>query len=158
MPIYVLGDFGVESQEERFRLSRPNRLELGPWTEQGMPFYSEKVVYRYRFSLDTSTEEVQIALPKWSGSAARILVDGEDCGVIAWPPDLLRIRREIRAGEHELSIVVAGNMKNLLGPHFSDGLPGIWSWRWSGQKTQPPKKYKLTHCGLMESPLMVVAR
>lgn len=60
-------------------------------------------------------------------------------------------------GEHILEIVVSGNMKNLLGPHFSDGLPGIWSWRWSGQKTQPPEKYQFAPTGLRRMPVLEVA-
>ncbi|MFW6106909.1 MAG: glycosyl hydrolase [bacterium] len=158
MPVYLLGDFGLEPAERGFTLTEASSMKLGPWTEQGMPFYPERAGYRYRFSLDESVKKFNVHLPGWSGSAARVIVDGRDCGVIAWPPDRLEVEQPLSAGPHDLEIVVAGNMKNLMGPHFSDGLPGIWSWRWSGQKTQPPKKYQFAPCGLFEDPELSIAR
>lgn len=62
------------------------------------------------------------------------------------------IDKLLDAGDHELDVVVAGNLKNMMGPHFSDGLPGIWSWRWSGRRKQPPEKYNFAPCGLIKEP------
>lgn len=152
MPVYVLGDFALTPQDKGFSIAKPQDLELGSWADQGLPFYPGKVTYRYAFTLDESTNDSTISLPDWSGSAARVRVDGQDAGVIAWPPDRLEVDRPLGRGDHTLEVVVAGNMKNLMGPHFSDGLPGIWSWIWSGRQAQPAEKYKIVPCGLMEPP------
>ncbi len=152
MPVYVLGDFALQPNKSGFSIARPLDLQLGPWDEQGLPFYPGKITYRYEFSLDRKAGRIAVSLPDWEGSAARVRIDGRDSGVIAWPPDRLEIDKLLDAGDHELDVVVAGNLKNMMGPHFSDGLPGIWSWRWSGQRKQPPEKYNFAPCGLIKEP------
>ncbi|MCU0875605.1 MAG: hypothetical protein MUE50_25010, partial [Pirellulaceae bacterium] len=156
MPVYVLGDFRLTPNMSGFTIDAPRQLELGSWNEQGLPFYADKVAYRYTFSLDKADERFALNLPRWSGAVAVVRIDGVEVGVIAWPPDQLEFRRPLAAGEHRAEIVVAGNMKNLMGPHFSDGLPGIWSWRWSGQKMQPPGNYKFAPCGLLQVPSFAI--
>jgi hypothetical protein len=157
MPVYLLGEFALTPEEMEFTLGKARPLQPGGWMEQGMPFYPEKVDYRYGFALDRDVASLTGHLPAWAGSAARVSIDNSDCGVIAWPPDGLAIHRPLAAGRHELRVSVAGNLKNMLGPHFSDGLPGIWSWRWSGQKTQPPGKYTFSPSGLSAHPRLMVA-
>jgi hypothetical protein len=157
MPLYVLGQFSLAAEEKTFSITEARSLQLGDRAEQGIPFYPGKVDYRYRFVLEQDMEKVSIRLPAWAGSAARVLIDESDFGVIAWPPDRLQVGYPLAAGQHELRVSVAGNLKNMLGPHFSDGLPGIWSWRWSGQTTQPPEKYKFAPSGLLERPLLAAA-
>ncbi len=152
MPVYILGDFALQPNQSRFLIGQPADLQLGPWNEQGLPFYPGTVTYRYELSLDHKAERIAVSLPDWEGSAARVRIDGHDSGVIAWPPDRLEIDKLLDAGDHELEIVVAGNLRNMMGPHFSDGLPGIWSWRWSGQKNKPPNKYNFAPCGLIKAP------
>ncbi|HYW80984.1 MAG TPA: hypothetical protein VE890_15495, partial [Thermoguttaceae bacterium] len=154
MPVYVLGDFALEPGETGFTIDKPRKLKMGSWNEQGLPFYADKVAYRYRFSLEQPQENFTIGLPAWSGSVGTIRIDGAKVGVIAWPPDRLEFDRSLSAGEHSLEIIVAGNMKNLMGPHFSDGLPGIWTWRWSGQNTQPAEAYSFAPCGLQKAPVL----
>ncbi len=85
-------------------------------------------------------------------------IDGGRVGVIAWPPDKLRVAGSFKRGEHTLEIAVAGNLRNMLGPHFSGGLPGIWSWLWEGQKLQPAAHYKLSPCGLNVPPKLEAGR
>ncbi len=152
MPLYVLGEFSLDAAKSGFSITRSERLTLGYWKDQGLPFYAGKVKYRYSFSLEAATNKVVVSLPKWNGSAARVKIDSDDVGVIAWPPDCLELDKPLDAGGHTLEVIVAGNLKNMMGPHFSDGLPGIWSWIWSGRTTQPPEKYKFFPSGLVEAP------
>jgi hypothetical protein len=77
--------------------------------------------------------------------------------IIAWPPDRLELEKSLSPGDHTLVVIVACNLKNMMGPHFSDGLPGIWSWIWSGRTTQPPEKYKFFPSGLVEPPEMFIS-
>jgi hypothetical protein len=158
MPVYILGNFALTPSATGFTIDKPRELEMRPWNEQGLPFYAGEVAYRYTFSLEKPTDHLALSLPAWSGSVATVRTDGADVGVIAWPPDRLEFRRPFDVGVHRLELIVAGNMKNMMGPHFSDGLPGIWSWRWSGQKTQPSRNYKFAPCGLREDPALVTSQ
>ena len=64
---------------------------------------------------------------------------------------------QVPAGDHELIVEVRGNLKNLLGPHFSDGLPGPWSWQAAPQPQPAGRQYKFTETGLREAPRCWVA-
>jgi len=52
-------------------------------------------------------------------------IDGGRVGVIAWPPDKLQVAGSFKRGEHTLEIAVAGNLRNMLGPHCA------WMVGWS---------------------------
>ncbi len=56
------------------------------------------------------------------------------------------------AGEHELAIDIFGNMRNVLGPPFDDGLPGIWTWERDPEHAPPGDAYRFFPCGLMGRP------
>jgi hypothetical protein len=156
MPVYVLGGFALAPAEKGFVIERPRPVAVGPWKDQGLPFYPQRVAYRYTFTLNEPAAGVAVTLPEWSGSAAWVRLDGEEAGVIAWPPDRLEVKQALAPGNHTLEVVVAGNLKNMLGPHFSEGLPGIWSWRWPGKERQPPEKYLFAPTGLVRPPFLQV--
>jgi hypothetical protein len=157
MPVYVLGDFFLEPAEKGFVVTSPRPLEYGRWDEQGRPFDPGKVAYEYGFSLEAPAEAIQVRLPDWNGSLATVLLDGETLGHIAWPPEELLRRHRLEAGDHRLTIVVTGNLKNMLGPHFSDGLPGIWTWANAPAKTPPGEKYRFFPAGLNTEPEVGIA-
>ena len=43
MPVYVFGEFALETAPTGFTIVRPPPMQLGSWLEQGMPFYANKV-------------------------------------------------------------------------------------------------------------------
>ena len=152
MPVYLLGNFSLEPTERGFRAVAPCAPEHGDWTRQGMPFYHRKVRYRYAFRADAACEGLEVQLGEWAGAVADVSLGGEEAGVILHPPYSLRLDRPIAAGEHELSVDVIGNMRNFMGPHFVDGLPGIWSYRPAPEHGPPGEAYKKQPTGLMEPP------
>ena len=123
-PVYVLGDFATEPGAIR----RAESVKLGDWTRQGLPFYPWEVRYRMPVTLPQPVSRLAVAVPEWAGSVIHVHWDGHECGVIAYPPSRLEWLEESRAGEHELTLEVVGNLKNLLGPHHADGVPGPWVW------------------------------
>ncbi len=152
MPVYLLGEFSLEPTERGFRAVAPRELEHGDWTRQGMPFYHRKVRYRYGFQADAPCDGLDLELGDWAGAVADVSLDGESAGVILHPPYSLRMDRSISAGRHELAVDVVGNMRNFMGPHFVDGLPGIWSYRPAPAHTPPGEAYKKKPSGLMVPP------
>lgn len=154
MPVYVLGNFHLKTAATGFILTTPKNLTYGPWDQQGLPFYPNRMAYTYRFHLDQSAQRIGIELPDWAGSSARIRVDGIDLGPIAWPPDRLEMSCPLNTGTHRLEVAVAGNLKNMMGPHFNDGLPGIWTWRSCPPVRPPGKEYRFYPTGLNQAPLV----
>jgi hypothetical protein len=85
-----------------------------------------------------------------------VFLDGQEVGAIAYPPHELHVSGAIKAGRHTLSLQVAGNMKNLLGPHFSDGLPILWQWQVHGESRANGDEYRFFPSGLMQEPAVQV--
>ncbi|MFW5830115.1 MAG: hypothetical protein ACOCXA_07625, partial [Planctomycetota bacterium] len=150
MPIHVTGDFALASQQHGWRLTRPEGLDLGDATSQGLPCYPWGLRYRYRFDLERASD-VEIALPAWQGSVARCLIDGKPVGSIVHAHDRLQWP-QLTAGTHLLEVELQGHLGNLMGPHHYDGLPGIWSWV-AAPDTQPAgADYRRRPHGLMQAP------
>ena len=157
MPVYVLGEFAVESAATGFELRPARALAVGDWRTQGLSFYPWGVRYRLAAELPAATTRWAVQVPRWAGSVIHVGVDGQERGVIACPPGRLECRGEFAAGRHEMTLDVMGNMKNLLGPFFSDGLPVPWSWEASPQPQPAGTKYRFYECGLLAAPQVMVA-
>ena len=157
MPVYLLGNFAVAPASQGFTLEPARKLTWGDWGAHGLSFYPWGVRYRLPIHLAQPSQQVAVDLPDWTGSVAHILWNGAPRGVVAFPPDRLEWTEELPAGDHELIVEVRGNLKNLLGPHFSDGLPGPWSWQAAPQPQPAGHQYKFTPTGLRAAPRCWVA-
>ncbi len=152
MPVYLLGRFGLEPAGRGFRVARQQALELGDWTARGMPFYHNAVRCRFPFDLPEPTTSLRVTLPEWQGSVIALRLDGEECGVV-YPHDRFAdVRGEFAAGPHELALDVVGNMRNLMGPHHAEGLPGPWTWIQCPDHMPPGSEYRRWPSGLYGAP------
>jgi hypothetical protein len=88
----------------------------------------------------------------------QLSIDGRQVGLFAWPPDRLELETELPVGQHLLEIKVAGNPRNQMGPHFSKGLPIVYSWIYGAKTEQPGEKYMRWPCGLNEPPVVEVSK
>jgi len=77
-------------------------------------------------------------------------------GLFAWPPNQLKLKTALPAGKHALEVRVSGSPRNQMGPHFSKGLPIIFSWIYGAKTQQPGEKYMLWPCGLNERPAVEI--
>ena len=78
MPIYILGDFLVEPNNSGFEICKGEIEKMGPWSEAGLPFYSQTIAYKQTFSIDKhSNENYLIKLNEWKGTVAEVLVNGK---------------------------------------------------------------------------------
>ena len=152
MPVILRGAFRARPAKRGFILDAPSPWETSDdWSAEGHGFYPWRVRYGHAFSLGVRSR-LRVKLPSFEGSALAVQVDG---GAPHW--DYLA-GREIElpgvfaAGEHRLDLLLCGNLKNLLGPHFSDGLPGPWSWQESPATPPPGSCYRLQRTGLMTPP------
>jgi len=151
-PAYVTGDFALKARDRGFVTIDPMPLRTGDWREMGLLFYPWWVRYELSFTAEESANGISVRVPEWRGSALRVHLDGEHAGDIAYPPYEMDAKQRLTAGPHTLWLDVAGNMKNMMGPLFSENLPIGSSWL-DGPMHQPPgKRYPFLECGLVAPP------
>jgi hypothetical protein len=158
MPVYLLGDFALEPAERGFVAVPATTPGLEDWTGAGYPFYDQKMRYRFEVDLPEPCNSVRVHLPDWDGPVADITWDGEPAGAVLHPPFDLQIDGPHAAGPHELVVDVVGNMKNFMGPHFWDGLPGIWSWVICPDHMPAGEEYRVYPTGLFAEPQVTMLR
>ncbi len=153
--VYLLGDFGLKSQKKGWKLIPPKSLELGSWKDQGYPFYSKNVAYTKTYNLKSKVENKRyiIKLFDWYGSVTEVMVNNKSAGIIAWSPNELDITDQIKEGDNEISIVISGTLKNLLGPHHIGPVHGTaWPVSFASANKNLPSgnKYDLINYGLFQ--------
>jgi len=151
---YILGDFRLVALESGFAIVPQQPLKPGAWNEQGMPFYSAGVSYAQSFELTRPSGPYRLSLPKWYGSVAKVVVNGQEAGFIYSPPSELDVTRWMQAGVNRVEVVVIGTLKNTLGPHHGDPVLGT-AWPAMFQKgpypgPPPGVKYSTVGYGLMQ--------
>ena len=151
-PVYLLGDFGLESTAHGWKMVAPKPLTFGSWKEQGMPFFGQSVKYSKTVRVDEAGK-FEIELPNWLGTVAAVNINGTEVGIIQAEPYVFTT--ELNQGENVVEIIVIGSLKNTLGPHHGtlpagmQGRPGYF--RQSAPEVQPEgNSYSMIDYGLME--------
>ena len=134
-PIYLLGDFALQSQEKGWMLIPARPVALGSWKDNGMPFYSDGVSYTRTLVADAGKRYI-VKLTGWCGSVAEVKVNGKEAGIIAWAPYELDVTDYLESGGNKISVIVYGTLKNLLGPHHIGAIRGS-AWPSSFQSAPP---------------------
>jgi hypothetical protein len=120
--IYILGDFRLEAESRGFVVVPPAPLHLGPWNEQGLPFYPSGVSYRRDYDIpetEKGRDRYTVELEDWGGAVAEVRVNGDRAGLIAFPPYALDITEALRPGRAVITVSVLGTLRNTLGPHHN---------------------------------------
>ncbi len=161
--VYLLGDFGVKLTGGQARIvGAPERLELGDWTAQGLPFYSGSVCYRRSLATPrlAKGERIFVRVPGYRGVAARVLVNGKEAGFIGWEPAETDITDFVQGDAFELGIELLGHRRNSHGPlHYGEKWPVFTGpWQFTSQGKDWSDNWNLVPCGLMESPRLEIRR
>jgi len=152
-PVYILGDFSIKPADKGWTIEPAvNKLTMGGWKDQGMPFYSWGVTYSKEYNIEEQKGKYIVSLNGWKGTVAEVIVNDQPAGVIAFPPYQNDVTQFIKAGENKIEVKVIGSLKNLLGPHFNNPVPGlVGPWHFRNVKSYPAgKDYQLLDYGLME--------
>ncbi len=154
MPVFLQGQFRALPGPNGFLLEPVTPWNNGRhWGMEGWPFYPWKTVYRYIFTTE-SESLVRVALPEFEGSAVGVRFDDSPLNWSFQHGRTIEHPFPMPAGDHTLAIVLCGNLKNLLGPHFHDGLPGAWSWENCPTSQPDGTVYKIEPTGLACAPLI----
>jgi hypothetical protein len=154
--MFLLGNFGVRLEGARATVTEPQAVAFGDWVEQGLPFYGGSVVFRRRASVTCGDgERVFIVVPDFRGACVRVLVDGQEAAVLAWPPYEAEVTELVRSkAEVELAVEVISHRRNAFGPlHLTQKWPrwtGPGQYVTSGNDWQDA--YNLVPCGCMTPP------
>ena len=95
------------------------------WNAQGHPFYAAGVEYAEEFEVSEPGGRYLVELPDWFGSVARVTVNGQAAGYIAWRPWQCDVTTLIRPGRNRVEVAVIGTLRNVLGPHHAGPPQGI---------------------------------
>ena len=131
------------------------------WNGQGCPFYGHDVAYTAHFQWTKDQGRCYVRLGSWEGSLARVIVNGQECGVIYRPPYEYDVTPFLKDGENTITIAVVGTLKNTLGPHHAGVMRGsAWPHAFvQGPAEGPPRgdRYDTIAYGLFE-PFVLVRR
>ena len=152
---YVLGDFRLKPANSGFVIIPDAPLEVGhAWNANGHPFYAAGVAYTEVFDIERPRGRYIVELPKWSGSVARVTVNGRLVGRIVSQPWQLDVTDAIGYDRNTIEVTVVGTLKNTLGPHHIGPTAGAaWPHMFQqGPETGPPpgEKYDTLPYGLFE--------
>ncbi len=151
MPVYILGDFIVKPQKKGFEISKGSLSALGSWQDAGYPFYSDKVSYSQKFIIEKGNSNFKVKLTGWNGTVAEVLVNNQEAGIIAWPPEELDVTELCNEGENEITIRVVGSLKNTFGYFYADNqkwINGPHDWNYAPENQPGFDQYYLMDYGL----------
>ena len=146
--IYLLGGFGVRCEGSRCTLTAlPDSLEPGDISNQGLPFYSGRVIYR----TGVSRGRVQVKLGGCYG-AITYARDGINRLPIAFAP----YRTPVFDLQGELELEVALTRRNTFGPlHIRPAVyPAYGSDTFLTEGEHFSEEYSLIPQGLLEAPVI----
>src|ERR1035437_8360517 len=110
--IYILGDFNLVSADKGFKIIKAGELELGSWKNQGLPMYSNNVVYGHHYNLKKKPgSKYVIKLNMWKGTVAEVNMNGNQM-CIFYPPYEVDITSFVKDGDNSVKVTVTGSLKN----------------------------------------------
>jgi len=151
--IYVLGEFSVVPDISGFHLEKHAApMNVGPWKDQGMPFYDRKV--RYDFNRPSGAGCIRVGPTQWHGSVIEICCGSRRAEM--YGPEVALVLDE--SDPLEFFVIATGLPFNLLGPWHKPGLlpKHGWSNFWHGEDVsndpQSGHNYRFLELGLLEAP------
>jgi hypothetical protein len=153
MPIYIVGNFRLNSLPQGFEISNGTLSKTGSWKKQGYPFYSQKVSYQQTFNLPKSSSDYLVKLNRWNGITTEVSVNGQKAGLISWAPYQINIKDLLKEGKNEVVVTVVGSLKNSFGYFYKDNqrsINGPGDWNTAPDKTPALDQYYIMDYGLFE--------
>jgi hypothetical protein len=154
-PIYLIGDFGLESYSGGWMIGSEKQMTLGSWKTMSAPLYGHSVSYGKTFNaIPQSSYEVDI--PVWKGTVANLAVNGKHAAMLIGNEKTVDISQYLKNGRNKVELIVTGSLKNTLGPFYTVNKPGIekgmtspWHWKYVESRIEG-QEYDLLDYGLMQ--------
>jgi len=121
--MFLFGDFGVELDGNRRILTvLPETLKLGNIVDQGLPFYSGELTYRYRVP-QTESKHIILKLESFAGACVKVEGNGKKA-IIAWKPYEVDVTDLVENGALRVTIILT--RRNTFGPLHQ--VPVVWDY------------------------------
>ncbi|MGO4290240.1 glycosyl hydrolase [Chitinophaga sp. RAB17] len=149
-PVYILGDFNLESTQCGWSIVKSQPLQPGYWSRQGLPLYGHGITYTKTFTVADPAKSYAVELGKWKGTVAAVKVNDVFAGIIISEPNTLTIGEFVKKGNNKIEVTVIGSLKNVLGPFYNKPAPGLVDpGKWYNIKMQPSgNEYDIYDYGL----------
>lgn len=151
-PVYILGDFSLESAPAGWIIREPlESFKTGSWKAQGQPYYSWDMAYSKIYNVSDLSGSYALQLRRWNGTLAEVYVNGQKVGVIAYKPYNFDLTPHMKKGDNKVEVRVIGSLRNLMGPHYTNETSITGPWHWNGVNKQASGcDYYFIDYGLME--------
>ena len=128
-PLYIIGDFSVNTDGDFRRLDRGAYRYIGDFSiddkrtvydiskleQQGFISFAGQVAFSKTFNLSDTQYCIKLC-PK--GVTSIVLeINGKKATPLIWNPYELDISEMLKKGDNEIKITLTTNLRNLLGPH-----------------------------------------
>ena len=110
-PVVLVGEFRVEDPDRLVPWTGRLRADA-PWEDQGLPHVAGVGICRRTINV-AAPEGTLLHLPGCADSV-EVRVNGESCGVRAWPPYVFRLDEHLRPGDNDLEIRVHNTLGHLI--------------------------------------------
>ncbi|CAK7214591.1 hypothetical protein SEUCBS140593_002233 [Sporothrix eucalyptigena] len=168
--VYILGSFGVDLRGRDATVVdlQLNRMRIGDWTRQQLPFYAGNV--RYEFAGVAGRNRTAVQVPRFSAPVLRVEVndkpandsssgDKDTVNMVAFPPYILDLGDIPPSSIVTIAITAVGNRNNAFGAlHLPNGLTGWYgpdSFRTNGNNWT--YEYTLQEMGVLVAPRLLTA-
>lgn len=125
LPALVLwGDFAVDEQGRL--TASPKTIKPGDWRAQGFPAFCGVGRCRTETNFEIAPKYLGV---NTGGYPARVIWNGKNLGLRAWPPFRFDLRGAARAGRNEVVVEVTSTLGHLFVPKESPpvGLLEVWA-------------------------------
>lgn len=155
-PCYISGEFCVEVKGSLIVLkpNKDDKINFTPLCNQGMPFYSGNISYKSKFYSEECVAE--IVVENFAAPCIKVLIDGNDAGLIAFSP--FSVKTRLSQGEHQIELICYGNRNNTFGPihnkRINDPYYYITPSSWDYEEGNFSENYVFQETGILESPII----
>lgn len=125
--VYVYGNFGVNIVNRNMAqiTSLPEKLKVGSWVNQGLPFYCGSV--KYKFSINTDSDKALIKVNNPVCTLFKVYANGEKVKDVWLTPYSADISDFVKKGKNEIVIELVSSLQNGFGPlHDKAGDDDFW--------------------------------
>lgn len=119
---YLLGDFGIRLEngpgnvKNKVMEKLPERLFLGDWTRQGLPYYCGSLRYHYNVFLKKTSGRLYFQIGEFKAACATLRVNYSSFEIPWKAAGRVDITEAVTAGENHLEVELYGTPVNMLGP------------------------------------------
>ncbi|MFA5293281.1 MAG: glycosyl hydrolase [Phycisphaerae bacterium] len=157
--VYLLGGFGVSVNKTSVSMCKlPDKLKLGSWLNQGLPFYSGNIIYSGNFKLQHQNNcRYFIKFPAFFASLLEVKINNNKSIFVISTNCQKEVTEFLCNGDNHIEITLYGSRRNAFGPlHLSEDKP-VWigpqQFLYNAENWQD--EYKLIDYGLFMPPVIL---